>query len=927
MPVYANQFGAVQTAYIAYVSYDLSTPLLQLSWPTSYQDSPNVVAAYMEFTNTDATPNPQVQLPDATQVSVGQNFIASNLGSDTIFLLDGAGNEFDSIPPPSDTLSNIKYYILVDNSTIAGVWHIVTFGAGTSKATAAQLAGYGLNSLIIGTSDGTKLNTQINPTILDNSLISYNIQPTDYTSLLVWTAATGNIYLPATNSSPIPPAVPPAYYVAINNAGTGIITVSSSESGIGIQGELSIDVAPQQTLILISCGTAQTINGRPTKWFTLGFGQESTVGITYLNIPVAGNSSIYLTTSQVSNEILEFSGTLTGNIFVYFPNVQGQWSLYNNTMGDFTLTIQLVNPIGTPYEIPQGNRAIFYSNALSLFNIPEPSGTGNVTFIPPTPTSAGIIATYADTTGLNINASSVNIGTLTPTLSLSPVTAIENLNAISFAESGNGLLMLGSQVGMEIIEQNSEVCAIFNGGLPTGGLSTINTLVEIRSPLSTPMALQLSQLTTPLPTPLSGGAGLIAFNLSVNEFQGYNGTEWVTLGGSSVLPASGIIVTDGSGSPSAVSNLVDTSTDVYATGGNLLLGLEITSGGNSNTGFGFQALAVNVGQYNSAFGYQALANNQNGTENTALGLFALAENQTGSQNTACGQGALSRITSGNHNTAIGQSAGDQYTEYDYCVFVGAQANANNGNLQYSIAMGYQSAVGSSQAIVIGGQSIVGENGGGSEDTNSIIVGYNSQIGTNDGGPGTSNSIILGANSYIGHATDEIDNSIGIGCNINIEVANKLVLGNNCAVGIGTFASDSALQIVAQTNADAWLHIGAPNAAPASTSSNDTIIYNNVASSTGFLAVMGSQGYSSGNLVTAKTNVTAGTATLTAGAMTVMTTAVQANSIILVNYNMISGVGGSLSAPAAGRSVGVSFTINSTIGTDTSTVDWVIINPL
>ena len=70
--------------------------------------------------------------------------------------------------------------------------------------------------------------------------------------------------------------------------------------------------------------------------------------------------------------------------------------------------------------------------------------------------------------------------------------------------------------------------------------------------------------------------------------------------------------------------------------------------------------------------------------------------------------------------------------------------------------------------------------------------------------------------------------------------------------------------------------------------------------------------------------TTGTATLVAGTASVATTAVTANSRIMLTRNTPGGTVGDLSAPSASRVVGTSFVINSDSGTDTSTVDWMVI---
>ncbi len=65
--------------------------------------------------------------------------------------------------------------------------------------------------------------------------------------------------------------------------------------------------------------------------------------------------------------------------------------------------------------------------------------------------------------------------------------------------------------------------------------------------------------------------------------------------------------------------------------------------------------------------------------------------------------------------------------------------------------------------------------------------------------------------------------------------------------------------------------------------------------------------------------------LIAGTTTVNTSAVTANSIIFLTANTLAGTPGTLSAPIAAIVPGVSFDIVSSSNTDTSTVNWWIIN--
>src|SRR6478609_6662050 len=89
--------GAVQSAYVSYILLDIegtNPPLndhnIQLVWPDSYIDVPftsggityNTIAKYMNVLTGIANPY-TITLPDATQTSVGQEFIITNVGAST----------------------------------------------------------------------------------------------------------------------------------------------------------------------------------------------------------------------------------------------------------------------------------------------------------------------------------------------------------------------------------------------------------------------------------------------------------------------------------------------------------------------------------------------------------------------------------------------------------------------------------------------------------------------------------------------------------------------------------------------------------------------------------------------------------------------------------------------------------------------------
>ncbi|OCX52657.1 hypothetical protein BEL04_14520 [Mucilaginibacter sp. PPCGB 2223] len=74
-----------------------------------------------------------------------------------------------------------------------------------------------------------------------------------------------------------------------------------------------------------------------------------------------------------------------------------------------------------------------------------------------------------------------------------------------------------------------------------------------------------------------------------------------------------------------------------------------------------------------------------------------------------------------------------------------------------------------------------------------------------------------------------------------------------------------------------------------------------------------------------TNASIGTATLVAGTVTISTTAVTASSKIFITRNTTGGTIGSLSVPSTSITANTSFVINSDSASDTSTINWWVIN--
>lgn len=97
--------------------------------------------------------------------------------------------------------------------------------------------------------------------------------------------------------------------------------------------------------------------------------------------------------------------------------------------------------------------------------------------------------------------------------------------------------------------------------------------------------------------------------------------------------------------------------------------------GDSNTGVGFNALALNTASFNTALGAGALDANTTGNGNTAIGYLALSGNAATSNSTAVGYLALDSGTSGGSNTAIGAATLTSLTTGDGNIALGYNAGS------------------------------------------------------------------------------------------------------------------------------------------------------------------------------------------------------------------------------------------------------------
>jgi hypothetical protein len=315
-------------------------------------------------------------MPPATQVSTGQSTLIRNTGTNPFTVLDNSGGTLITIT------SGLAWYLyLTNNSTTAGTWTEVQFGAGTSQANASALAGYGLTAL------NTTLNQSYNVSFVYSGT---TIPVSSRASVLVWSSGVGTLTLPPSGTAGN------NWFVIIKNDGTGICTISP-------QGADTIDGNPNQQLQLTeSVVVVCTGSG----FVTFAYGRSNAFAYTQLAVNVTGGTYT-LSSAQASNTIQVYTGALTSNQILKVPQTVQLYAITNNTTGSYTFTITTGVGGGSTAVVSQSQTILVICDGTNVYNANSGSA-GTFTTIT---LSAGSLATPSinftsnTTTGIYLPAS------------------------------------------------------------------------------------------------------------------------------------------------------------------------------------------------------------------------------------------------------------------------------------------------------------------------------------------------------------------------------------------------------------------------------------------------------------------------------------------------------------------------------------------
>ena len=277
---------------------------------------------------------------------------------------------------------------MTDNNTAGGTWLTFQFGAGTSAANAAALAGAGLAA------NGALLQQIMAVTTLSTN---YVVGVNDRDVLLNWTGGSGTLTLPPAAS------VGANYYIQVRNSGTGALTIDPNASEL-INGATTVTLNVNDSCFVVTDGTA---------WWTIGLGTINTNIFNFQIVSLAGQSGTYVLPANQQNKVAyRFTGALAGNTNIQVPNTIQQYWVDNSTTGGFALGIGTAAQIAgvTQFIITPNARFILYCDGSNVLNA-STSGIG----VPIQISQGGTGATTATQALINLGATSIGLALFTAT--------------------------------------------------------------------------------------------------------------------------------------------------------------------------------------------------------------------------------------------------------------------------------------------------------------------------------------------------------------------------------------------------------------------------------------------------------------------------------------------------------------------------------
>ena len=389
---YTDVFGntTLPPAEYGYRSQTL-TGDVTLEWPYNTDTASNAVAKIMDIS---CAAGNVLTLPNATQVSTGEDFLIRNVGANALTV-----KRSDGVLVYTVAAGAAVYFYLTDNSTTAGVFGTVPYGVGSSYVDAAVLVGYGIKAI-----SGT-LN-QAHPVTTNSA--SVTIDETYRAKLLNFNGGAATISLASVST------LGDDFFFLLRNSGTGTLTIDPNGSQT-IDGQTTLQIQPGESLMLFCSGAA---------WYSVGYGRSTLYQFTQLVKDVTSGGPFTLTSSEASNKLITFIGTPSATVTVNVPAVVSVYYLYNNCSTPQAVTFK--TSAGTGVSVSQTSRAIVLCDGTNVIAAQSVSVSSSVSLIDGTNSAPSLnFASQTNTglykygsQGLGASANGTNVLQLEPTRAL-----------------------------------------------------------------------------------------------------------------------------------------------------------------------------------------------------------------------------------------------------------------------------------------------------------------------------------------------------------------------------------------------------------------------------------------------------------------------------------------------------------------------------
>ena len=334
MPIYNDVFGgaSIYPSEISYSAITLTTDVV-LSWPEETSTNQDLATRIMDISAASA--GRSIFLPEANKTGTGNTILFNNTGAQTITVRTSTGVQVITVAP-----GTLWQVYLTNNSTAAGTWRSLQYGASISLVNASALAGTGIVAV------GTLLSQSVPVTTFNSS---YTAGITDRAKMFVWTGGAGGTF-----TLPSAATVGNNWFCYVRNSGSAQIQLDPDGTPT-IDGLAFLDLQPGESAVVVTDGI---------DFYTIGLGQPAAFAFDYTVVDVAGSGDYTLSGSELNRIAYRFIGTLTGNRDVIVPDTVQQYWITNDTTGAYTF--RLKTSAGAAVALSSGQRAIFYCDGTDV---------------------------------------------------------------------------------------------------------------------------------------------------------------------------------------------------------------------------------------------------------------------------------------------------------------------------------------------------------------------------------------------------------------------------------------------------------------------------------------------------------------------------------------------------------------------------------